>query len=373
MTFSQIQTKFLRAKLKRRYVKTRDANGETLSYIEGWHAISEANRIFGFEHWDRQTLVPQCHWTLHQSGQVLCFYSTKVRISVRAGASLTVREGLGTGVGRSHQAEIAHDMAIKAAETDATKRALATFGNAFGLALYDPTKSQVSRLGRNKSKFVINDFDGGETTFSDPEAFAMQVLQKIDDLKTIDDLYGFWALNIPSFKLLDQNAALRAKELARRIIISLKDKARQISHESILAKGQFPEGVEEPQVGTFLVPKEKRIRDREHLRFVATQACLICGRRPTQAHHLRFAQLRAMALKVSDEYTVPLCVTHHDQLHRAGDERAFWTLNGIENPLEHAAKFWELSHGRGTVSQSFEADAEQEFGDPSCGKGSKQG
>lgn len=372
MTFSEIQTKLLGAKLKRRHVRTRDANGETLSYIEGWHAISEANRIFGFEHWDRQTLTPHCHWTLQQGGQTICFYSTKARISVRAGETVAVREGLGTGFGRSPQPEMAHEMAIKAAETDATKRALATFGNAFGLALYDPKKSQVTRLRRNKSKLTMNDFDGTETTFSHPEAYASDVIRKIDGLKTIDDLYGFWALNIASFKLLHTNEASQAKELARRIVASLKDRARQIACETRLAKDQISEVVEERQAGTFLLPKEKRIRDRAHLQFVATQACLICGRQPAQAHHLRFAQSRAMALKVSDEFTVPLCATHHDQLHRSGDERAFWTRNGVENPLEHAAKFWKLSHQTGTLAQNFDPDTEQEFSEVSLRKPNKQ-
>ena len=71
------------------------------------------------------------------AARLLCCYSTKVRITVRAGGTVTVREGIGTGIGRSSFPEVAHEMGLKAAETDATKRALATFGNPFGLALYD--------------------------------------------------------------------------------------------------------------------------------------------------------------------------------------------------------------------------------------------
>ena len=91
------------------------------------------------------------------------------------------------------------------------------------------------------------------------------------------------------------------------------------------------------------IPKEKRIRSKEHLVFVAKQPCLVCGRRPAQAHHLRFAQKRAMALKVSDEYTVPLCSGHHDSLHRTGDERAWWARNGILDPLKIAGRLWAAS------------------------------
>jgi hypothetical protein len=67
-----------------------------------------------------------------------------------------------------------------------------------------------------------------------------------------------------------------------------------------------------------------RRRNKSHLKFVASQACLLCGRRPSDAHHLRFAQPQAMGRKVSDEFTVPLCRTHHRQLHRAGDEIGWW-------------------------------------------------
>ena len=67
-------------------------------------------------------------------------------------------------------------------------------------------------------------------------------------------------------------------------------------------------------------PELRRVRDREHVRFVAKQACLICGRRPSDPHHLRFAQHRALGRKVSDEFTVPLCRGHHREVHRSGDE-----------------------------------------------------
>ncbi len=368
MSFNDVQTKFLKAKLNRRHVKTRDANGETLSYVEGWHAIAEANRIFGFEQWDRQTLTPHCHWAVQQSGQTVCFYSTKVRISVRAGGVVTVREGFGTGSGRSPQPEVAHDMAIKSAETDATKRALATFGNAFGLALYDPAQSQVTRSRERGSsvELVVTGLDRKETTFSEPGAFTCEILHRIDGLRSIDDLYAFWSLNAIQLKVLDTR--LKAGELAERIITTFKTRARQIAQEGAPTRKAADQPLaiaDDRPATTFLLPKEKRIRDRAHLAFVATQPCLICGRRPTQAHHLRFAQPRAMALKVSDEFTVPLCTIHHDQLHRTSDEQAFWARNGVLEPLKHAAKLWDLSHQRSeTKPQAFDPDTKQELHDP---------
>ena len=145
MALSEKQAKALRAKLRHQHVKTRESHGMTVAYVEGWHVIAEANRIFGFEHWDRQTQTPECLWSENQRGQTVCFYSAKVRITVRSGDTVTVREGIGTGLGRSPQAEVAHEIAVKAAETDATKRALATFGNPFGLALYDRDQTHVTK------------------------------------------------------------------------------------------------------------------------------------------------------------------------------------------------------------------------------------
>ena len=90
-------------------------------------------------------MSPRCLWRETQRGETACFYSTKVRITVRAGEAIIVREGIGTGFGRSSSAETAHEIALKAAETDATKRALATFGNPFGLALYDKDQRGVTK------------------------------------------------------------------------------------------------------------------------------------------------------------------------------------------------------------------------------------
>jgi hypothetical protein len=86
-------------------------------------------------------------------------------------------------------------------------------------------------------------------------------------------------------------------------------------------------------------PEPRRIRDRNHIRHVMKQACLICGRQPSDAHHLRFVQSRALGRKVSDEFTVPLCRTHHREVHRCGDEESWWRNTGIE-PLAAARALW---------------------------------
>jgi hypothetical protein len=90
-------------------------------------------------------------------------------------------------------------------------------------------------------------------------------------------------------------------------------------------------------------PEPRRVRDRDHVRFVAGQTCLVCGRQPCDAHHLRFAQSRALARKASDEYTVPLCRGHHRELHRHGDEAAWWDRLGLD-PTSAARALWLETH-----------------------------
>jgi ERF superfamily len=86
-------------------------------------------------------------------------------------------------------------------------------------------------------------------------------------------------------------------------------------------------------------PEPRRIRDKEHLKFVAAQPCLICGRKPCDPHHLRFAQAQALGRKASDEFTVPLCRGHHRELHRCGDEAGWWNRVGID-PMPAARVLW---------------------------------
>jgi hypothetical protein len=92
--------------------------------------------------------------------------------------------------------------------------------------------------------------------------------------------------------------------------------------------------------------KTIRVRDKDHLNFVSKQPCVACGREPSDAHHLRFAQPRALGRKVSDEFTVPLCRLHHRELHRRGDEAAWWTSVNID-PLPIALALWRSTHRDG--------------------------
>ena len=88
------------------------------------------------------------------------------------------------------------------------------------------------------------------------------------------------------------------------------------------------------------VAAPRRYRDREHLRRVAKQPCLICGRKPSDPHHLRHLQPRALGRKASDEFAVPLCRIHHRLVHRVGNEAAWWQDAGID-PIKAARELWE--------------------------------
>jgi hypothetical protein len=91
------------------------------------------------------------------------------------------------------------------------------------------------------------------------------------------------------------------------------------------------------------LPAARRIRDRDHVKSVAKQPCLVCGRRPADAHHLRFAQSPALGRKVSDEFTIPLCRGHHREVHRCGDETAWWKKTGVD-PAAAARALWLKTH-----------------------------
>src|SRR5215831_5293862 len=122
MAFTDSQVRLLKAKLDPRYVRTRNSNGCTLSYVEGWHAIAEANRIFGYEAWDRRTVSATCVWSEAKAGTYRAVYTAKVRITVRAGEAKVVREGSGSCEATAATAGQGHELALKGAETDATKR-----------------------------------------------------------------------------------------------------------------------------------------------------------------------------------------------------------------------------------------------------------
>jgi DNA recombination protein Rad52 len=277
--FADNQIRALRRTVNHRHIQTRSSGGKELSYVEGWFAISEANRIFGFDGWDRETIEAKCIQVREVRGQHSVSYTARVRITVRPGERVVVRDGYGTGEGRGDRLGEAHDLALKTAETDATKRALVTFGNAFGLSLYSSQRRQR----------------GQDETATTPDTGARLVAGSNGSDVSVDAFGG----NRPA--------------IAARI-----DKSQ------------------------LTLSEPRRIRDKEHLRYVGSQPCIVCNRILAEAHHVRYAQPKALGAKVSDEFTVPLCRDHHRELHNNGNERAWWHDMGIE-PLPVARRLWEES------------------------------
>jgi hypothetical protein len=107
------------------------------------------------------------------------------------------------------------------------------------------------------------------------------------------------------------------------------------------------------------LPAPRRLRDRDHVKSVAKQPCLVCGRRPADAHHLRFAQSPALGRKVSDEFTVPLCRGHHREVHRCGDEAVWWNNIGID-PTAAARILWLTTHPLLIVTDQLGAKMQNE-------------
>jgi hypothetical protein len=103
-------------------------------------------------------------------------------------------------------------------------------------------------------------------------------------------------------------------------------------------------------------PEPRRHRDKTHLRFIAKQPCLICARQPCDAHHVRFAQARGVGLKVSDEFTVPLCRGHHRELHRAGNEASWWSAKCVD-AIGAAGKLWTETHPVRASASTIDPDA----------------
>ena len=118
---------------------------------------------------------------------------------------------------------------------------------------------------------------------------------------------------------------------------------RQSKRDRVKKFGVKQQGSKSIDKSVLTLPEPRRIRDREHVKYVAQQPCLICGRRPSDAHHLRFAQGRALGRKVSDEFTVPLCRGHHRQVHHCGDEATWWKETAID-PTAAARALWLESH-----------------------------
>jgi DNA recombination protein Rad52 len=360
MGFVDKQVRTLSSKLSPRHIKSRRAsNGQTLFYVEGWHVIAEANRIFGFDAWDRQTLSSECVWQgSAPQRQHACSYVARVRVTVRAGDAVVCREASGSGHGVGATPGAAHESAIKEAETDAMKRALITFGNPFGLALYDPELRGVRGGGRripdrHAVSWVVLAPDGRVlAAYADPLDFCAALLRQLHEAEDPRALKALWARHAAvlemlrrSFPEMSSDEGIHWAEVLFGLYSQRRDNIARLAstHGASASVGQ-PSGNSSGD-SIAQTPEPRRVRDKEHLRFVASLPCLVCGRAPGQPHHIRFAQPRAMGSKPGDQWVVPLCNTHHRALHGAGNERVWWQ-NAKIDPLAEAERLWQQHQGQ---------------------------
>jgi hypothetical protein len=254
----------------------------------------------------------------------------------------------------------AHDLALKGAETDATKRALATFGNPFGLALYDREQVGVRKPRGGMSApalgpWIIRSPSGAEEgSFDKPSAFAAALRRAMSEVKDIEVLFAIWEQNVDTVRALNKHLKqdhLPQSGIAPQLVAHLKRCAVALvgppqpsGDDEVQARSARVANTPRPKIdkSVLTIGEAKRHRSKQHLQFVAQQPCLVCGRTPSHAHHIRYAQPKGLALKVSDEFTVPLCAIHHSENHSTRDERRWWEAHNID-PLEIARGLWEVS------------------------------
>jgi hypothetical protein len=347
--------------------------------VEGWHVIAEANRIFGFDAWDRKTLSTNCVFSSSTGQNHIAAYVAKVRITVRAGDTKILREGSGTGEARASSPGQAHELALKGAETDATKRALATFGNPFGLALYDReqggvTKRRAAKAASAQGPWILRAASGtNQANFEKPSEFATALRTAMNEAQDIELLFAIWEQNVETVRAISRamkQDQLPKSGIAPQLVAYLKQCAIALVKPAVdqspddkgsAASDRPPSGKQKIDKSILTIGQPKRIRCKEHLRFVASHPCAICGRSPAHAHHVRYAQSRGLGLKVSDEFTVPLCATHHHQTHATGKEREWWQQRNID-PLIIAHTLWQQSRDRHPTDDEDEASKHQSPG-----------
>ena len=195
-----------------------------------------------------------------------------------------------------------------------------------------------------------------EASFNKPSEFAAALRNVMTKAQEMETLFAIWEQNVDTVrslnKSLKQGSASKAG-IAKSLVAHLKTCAIALAKAGDRA-GDGTQGIkDEPSLlgrdrpkidkSVLTISEPKRLRSKEHLRFVTRQPCLICGRLPSHAHHVRYAQSRGLGLKVSDEFTVPLCATHHAENHATGDELRWWQDHKTD-PLAVADRLWRQTH-----------------------------
>jgi hypothetical protein len=204
-----------------------------------------------------------------------------------------------------------------------------------------PEQSSPADLSSDASKTIPAQLISELEQLNDPEALAT------------------WAHRVLPLKNKLSTADAQAVEAAFATRLTVLDEATPQSlprnHKANGGDLGGPERAEPASEEVSVIRKPVRERDRDHLRFVAAQPCLVCGRTPSDPHHIKFAEQRAMGRKVSDRFTVPICRLHHHELHRRGNEPAWWQKHGID-PLVIAASLWAKTHTAPATGLAAEMD-----------------
>ena len=251
---------------------------------------------------------------------------------------------------------------LKGAETDATKRALATFGNPFGLALYDREQAGVrktrgaSRASAENSQigpWVLRSSTGKPVSSHDTaKSFVEALKQAMSEADDIELLYDVWEQNIETLRVLHRSTNERpgiVPTMVSHLRACAVDLVKRASNGSAhpVAKGNG---------GTQTQDRQERSHHQRAEAHSLQGASALCRKSalsdlralPSHAHHVRYAQSRGLSLKVSDEFTVPLCAIHHHDIHTTGKEREWWQERNID-PLVVAGRLWQHSRERDQV------------------------
>ena len=191
-----------------------------------------------------------------------------------------------------------------------------------------------------------------------------RLIAEVEGLQTEDEAAGWVQRRLPDKNLLtnaDAQVVERSFQARLETVERQREPAVRVGAETQqapTAAPEMPEALKAPASSNGLdifaelpdeihpgrrrpvVGKTIRLRDKDHCKFVSAQPCVVCGRSPAEAHHLRFAQPRTLGRKVSDEYTVPVCRLHHRELHRYGDEVSWWAGVHVD-PVPIALALWK--------------------------------
>jgi hypothetical protein len=221
-------------------------------------------------------------------------------------------------------------------------------------------KARTGKASPPLGPWVLRSASGAEeASFDKPSECAGALHTVMTEARDIELLFAIWEQNVETVRALNRSLKqdpLPKSGIAPQLVNHFKqcavalvktgNRANGSDHQEIVPNGLAPKAARlKIDKSILTIGEPKRIRCKEHLHFVASQPCLICGRSPSHAHHVRYAQSRGLSLKVSDEFTVPLCAIHHHHIHTTGKEREWWQERNID-PLVVARGLWQQSRER---------------------------